>query len=88
MESKYQHQEIDLEAGEGGAILCDRTLEDAVNDTIQFEQAACTICLDEFSTTDEVRVLPCHHVYHRCCIDEWLSKRQTCPLCQAILKSS
>ena len=43
----------------------------------------CMICLAEFTTTDQVRRLPCHHVYHCPCIDEWLRRCTDCPLCKA-----
>lgn len=40
------------------------------------EQAAtrqCSICLDDMKPGAEVRTLPCMHVFHRACIDKWLS---------------
>ena len=43
----------------------------------------CMICLAEFSPADQVRRLPCHHVYHCPCIDEWLRRCTDCPLCKA-----
>ncbi|KAI8147701.1 hypothetical protein BJV82DRAFT_596591 [Fennellomyces sp. T-0311] len=44
---------------------------------------ACVICLDEFSSGDTVRKLPCGHEYHRECIDPWLTiKSASCPLCK------
>lgn len=40
----------------------------------------CTICLLDFEDGDEVRQLPCRHLFHICCIDPWLQKRGGCPL--------
>ncbi|XP_056698406.1 RING-H2 finger protein ATL39-like [Spinacia oleracea] len=48
----------------------------------------CSICLQERYEDDEVcKVLPgCHHVFHADCIDQWLKKRQTCPVCRKIFQ--
>ena len=43
----------------------------------------CTICLSNFVDGDKVRTLPCFHVFHKECIDEWLQRNQTCPICKA-----
>ena len=43
----------------------------------------CGICGNEFTEEDEVRVLPCDHIFHPQCIDEWLGKHSSlCPLCK------
>jgi hypothetical protein len=41
----------------------------------------CAVCLEDMKERDEVRVLTCSHVYHRPCVDEWLSRSSRCPLC-------
>ncbi|XP_076948925.1 uncharacterized protein LOC143621371 [Bidens hawaiensis] len=47
------------------------------------EKAQCYICLVEYEDGDEVRVLPCHHEFHRLCIDKWLKEiHRICPLCR------
>lgn len=47
------------------------------------EDAQCYICLVEYEDGDEVRVLPCHHEFHRLCIDKWLKEiHRICPLCR------
>ncbi|KKY26281.1 putative ring finger protein [Phaeomoniella chlamydospora] len=44
----------------------------------------CLICLCDYEGVEEVRQLnKCKHVYHRECIDEWLTTgRNSCPLCR------
>uniref|UniRef100_A0ACD5T988 Uncharacterized protein n=1 Tax=Avena sativa TaxID=4498 RepID=A0ACD5T988_AVESA len=46
-------------------------------------RAECAICLAEFASGDQVRVLPrCSHGFHAHCIDRWLAARTTCPTCR------
>jgi hypothetical protein len=41
----------------------------------------CSICTEDFTTGEDVRVLPCKHKYHPACIDPWLlNVSGTCPL--------
>lgn len=44
---------------------------------------SCSICTEDFVDGDDVRRLPCGHVFHPRCIDPWLSGfAVTCPLWQ------
>lgn len=40
----------------------------------------CTICLMDFARGDRIAQLPCGHVYHSACINEWLEVRPRCPM--------
>ncbi|KAJ6439847.1 Armadillo-type fold domain containing protein [Purpureocillium lavendulum] len=43
----------------------------------------CAICKEFFQDNDEVRPLPCGHVYHSNCLIPWhLNQNHTCPLCK------
>lgn len=46
-------------------------------------QDACAVCLDGFEANTLMRTLACEHVYHKDCIDPWLTDHGTCPLCKA-----
>lgn len=47
------------------------------------EPAQCYICLVEYEEGDTVRTLPCHHDFHRACVDKWLKEiHRVCPLCR------
>ncbi|CAK0833230.1 unnamed protein product, partial [Prorocentrum cordatum] len=39
------------------------------------QQQQCMVCLSDFEAGDQVRRLPCGHVFHAPCIDEWLRRR-------------
>ncbi|KAK8515494.1 hypothetical protein V6N13_139528 [Hibiscus sabdariffa] len=43
----------------------------------------CPVCLSRFQDTEVLRLLPqCKHAFHVECIDEWLEKHSSCPLCR------
>ncbi|KAF4652499.1 hypothetical protein FOL46_009703 [Perkinsus olseni] len=49
----------------------------------EHNQDQCMICLNDFSPSDPpLRVLPCSHVFHAACIDEWLRRNTDCPICK------
>jgi len=41
----------------------------------------CGICGDDFKTGDVVKSLSCKHQFHSKCIDAWLYRSATCPMC-------
>lgn len=44
---------------------------------------SCSICTEDFVDGDDIRRLPCDHIFHPRCIDPWLSGfAVTCPLWQ------
>ncbi|XP_028758146.1 E3 ubiquitin-protein ligase RHA2A-like [Neltuma alba] len=48
----------------------------------------CVVCQSSFEDGDQVRRLPCRHVFHRCCFDGWLDHLNfNCPLCRTPLVS-
>ncbi|KAI8982447.1 hypothetical protein BDF20DRAFT_817294 [Mycotypha africana] len=56
------------------------------NDTKkELKDYQCLVCLDEFATKQPVRVLKCHHVFHRECVDRWLCEaHNSCPVCRGV----
>jgi hypothetical protein len=49
------------------------------------EKISCSVCLQDFQSGDTARVLPhCKHMFHLPCIDGWLLKHGSCPLCRRI----
>lgn len=53
----------------------------------QEKHTACNICLEDFKTGTNIRQLPCEHIFHPSCIDEWLSRHScVCPNCKMNLR--
>nr|GEV67871.1 NEP1-interacting protein-like 1 [Tanacetum cinerariifolium] len=47
------------------------------------ERVSCSVCLQDFQLGETVRSLPhCHHMFHLPCIDKWLVRHGSCPLCR------
>eukprot|EP00756_Hemistasia_phaeocysticola_P012701 Hpha_TRINITY_DN15223_c4_g8::TRINITY_DN15223_c4_g8_i1::g.67181::m.67181 len=42
----------------------------------------CPICLCEFEENQDVRMLPCMHLFHSDCVDRWLQSNRLCPTCK------
>lgn len=51
------------------------------------DHLGCSICTEDFSVGEDVRVLPCDHKFHPHCVDPWLvNVSGTCPLCRLDLR--
>ena len=52
------------------------------NNILYKENNGCVICLDNFKIDEKIIKLPCNHIYHPECIQDWLKDNITCPLCR------
>jgi len=42
----------------------------------------CSVCKDEFELNQELKKLPCSHLFHVDCLIPWLKQRNSCPTCR------
>merc|ERR1719265_158888 len=54
------------------------------------EDTQCAICLQSIQKGETVSRLPCSHMFHHGCIEEWLrvGAKPACPICQSSISSS
>ncbi|XWS20346.1 hypothetical protein CRYUN_Cryun31cG0093600 [Craigia yunnanensis] len=69
----------DNSGGEGGVLAAGTANEHVISG----EDAVCCICLAKYADNDELRELPCIHVFHVECVDKWLKINASCPLCKS-----
>ncbi|KAG6879822.1 hypothetical protein C0992_011105 [Termitomyces sp. T32_za158] len=44
----------------------------------------CLICLDDYQSDEDIRVMKCRHAFHQNCVDKWLETgRNNCPACRS-----
>ncbi|XP_053282157.1 E3 ubiquitin-protein ligase Arkadia isoform X2 [Pleuronectes platessa] len=47
----------------------------------------CTICLSMLEEGEDVRRLPCMHLFHQLCVDQWLLTNKKCPICRVDIEA-
>ena len=45
----------------------------------------CLICLSQIEPNEETMVTPCHHCFHKDCLERWMDVQLICPVCRATL---
>ncbi|XP_062857022.1 E3 ubiquitin-protein ligase RNF128 [Trichomycterus rosablanca] len=78
---RLQQQELKKVAKKAIAKLQVRTLRR--NDPeVESDEMSCAVCIDMFKRCDVVTTLPCSHIFHKTCIEQWLLEHHTCPMCK------
>ena len=58
-----------------------QVLSDSDLSTSTIFEDPCMVCMEEYLTDQKVKFLPCKHVFHELCIDNWLANAgNKCPL--------
>ncbi|KAH7277211.1 hypothetical protein KP509_39G039800 [Ceratopteris richardii] len=51
-----------------------------------YQVSQCAVCLSDYQMNEKIQQLPvCKHSFHVPCINEWLAKNATCPICRLSL---
>ncbi|KAE7997408.1 hypothetical protein FH972_002047 [Carpinus fangiana] len=74
-----EDQEINSGVNEGGVLAAGTEKERSISG----EDAVCCICLAKYADDEELKELPCFHVFHVECVDKWLKINALCPLCKS-----
>jgi hypothetical protein len=45
----------------------------------------CLVCQEQYHTGESLRRLPCNHLFHADCVDQWLRSSDKCPFCRTSL---
>ncbi|KAL7492047.1 hypothetical protein ACHAWT_003180 [Skeletonema menzelii] len=76
--------------GKDGSTWEERTSSDKSDDDSEsakkrpkIDVGTCNICLEDYHGGDEKKSLSCPHAFHKGCIDEWLKRVASCPVCKA-----
>ena len=69
--------ESTIESYTKGVIGESRRLPAGPNDV------TCPICMSDYHANETLKCIPeCRHCFHSECIDEWLRRKGTCPVCR------
>lgn len=92
LEDNPTYEDLLLLSSMLGPVRPSTTTQAAIDEAIpvidwteQLKDESCLVCLDDFKLKQPVRVLKCHHVFHRECVDRWLCEsHNSCPVCRGV----
>ncbi|CEM37827.1 unnamed protein product [Vitrella brassicaformis CCMP3155] len=80
-----------MEEGGGGDAAAESMKGSGMRNLANWEhdEQSCSICFEPFEVLQPLRrVDSCGHKYHMWCLDEWLEKHDSCPLCRLNLQDA
>ncbi|EGR32950.1 ring finger lim domain interacting, partial [Ichthyophthirius multifiliis] len=45
-------------------------------------KTSCSICINDYSEGEYIKILPCSHQFHKNCIDKWFQDNSNCVVCK------
>ena len=99
--SEFKPHDIDIEIGNASALSlpppapltpnferkCPHGNSPLIEPDVLQGQSMCSICLCDYDEDDEVVVLPCQHLFHDDCLNQWIANHYKCPLCNHDLRN-
>ena len=78
---KYQAKEDKKKFSNKKTALIDQieTIEYNIDKATFFQ---CGICMDSFHESEELKMLPCDHIFHVDCMNQWIQNNKICPFCE------
>ncbi|GMH89438.1 hypothetical protein TL16_g11457 [Triparma laevis f. inornata] len=76
------YQKKSLRRPSGAAVL-----DESADENDEGEGETCSICLCDFCQGDQIRELPCSHIFHPECVDTWLKRNSSCPACRQSIRT-
>ena len=55
---------------------------------IKNDEPKCTICLSDYEEFEKLKRLPCLHLFHSDCVENWLKRVDSCPICRLSVASN
>jgi hypothetical protein len=80
LSSPWQHVDDDYKYFDKRAKIDYKYLVISVKRNSEYPGDDCCICLEKMQSS--VSRISCGHAYHKCCIEKWLAKSNTCPYCR------
>lgn len=44
--------------------------------------STCSICLESYNENDEIALSACKHHFHLECVEKWMFRQRSCPICR------
>lgn len=77
-----QHESRQQTGAQEDTIAALPTRTYTADTSVSGDENRCQICMEDFEEGDELRTLPCFHLFHAKCVDQWLKVSSVCPTCR------